>query len=166
MMTEKEALDFLSLHQPLPDEKEKEMEDLIEKFNEVRLYFLEHKNPKCIPLFLNCFGTGGGFGSYHMIIQLLKEYDDTLVIDELAKSLFSPYVGVRFWSAEVAQRYHDDKLIDGLLNVFKLGDTDAKCSALTALLSHENIVKPLAHSVLNTETDATLREIAEDIIQS
>lgn len=54
-MTKKEALAFLALNQPMPNDYDITQE-LINKYNNVRLYFSANPAEEAIPLFLQSFG--------------------------------------------------------------------------------------------------------------
>ena len=68
MILRDEAIQFLKANQPLPNDDKLEKD--IEKFSEVKQFFVDNPDPECIPLFLNCFGDGGGFGLYQTIDDL------------------------------------------------------------------------------------------------
>lgn len=53
-MTKKEALAFLALNQPMPNDYDITQE-LINKYNNVRLYFSANPAEEAIPLFLQSF---------------------------------------------------------------------------------------------------------------
>jgi hypothetical protein len=58
-MTKQQALTFLQQHQPMPGEEEL-TEALIDKYDEVRKFFIKHPAPECIPLFLGSFADDTG----------------------------------------------------------------------------------------------------------
>jgi len=60
------ALAFLERHQPLPPDDQLSA-DLIREYDEVRKFFIEHPDPRCIPLFLNSFGDESCFGVYQLV---------------------------------------------------------------------------------------------------
>ena len=165
MINESDAFDFFRQNKPLPEDST--LESITDKFNEVVKYFLSNPDPSCVPLFINCFGAGSGFGVYHTIEDLICGYDDSLVITHLKKALFSKYDGVRYWCAQIAANYKNDVLIDGLVNVYNKGDIDSKCAALTALSNHDDTrVSKIAKQALKVESDEDLQEIAKDILSS
>ena len=164
MIESSEAFEFLRQHQPLPNDNI--LESVIEKFNEVRKYFLDNPDPGCVPLFLNCFGEGSGFGLYQTIEDLIRGYDDNFVIVHLRNALFSSHVGVRYWCSQIASCYEYDDLIDGLINVYDEGNIDSKCASLTALSNYDDQqrVIEIAKKAINSEKDDDLLEIARDIL--
>ncbi len=165
MMTKKKAFEFLEKNQPFPEDESVEFN--IKKFNEIRIFFIENNDPLCVPLFLNCFGEGSGFGIYQTIEDLVAQYDDELVIMHLNKALFSQYAGVRYWCAQIAQNYKDTSLINGLIYSYKLGGNDSKCASLIALSNYDDLkVIDIANDSLKEEVDdGLLQEIASDILK-
>lgn len=165
-MEKKQAIDFLSQHQPLPDDGEA-LDVLIEEFNEIRKYFMEFPDPSCIPLFLNCFGNGDGYGVYQLIEYLIIKFDDSIVLPHLKRSLYSNFSSVRYWCSQIAANYDSEDLLEGLINVYEKGDDDSKCAALTALseIPHQKTYE-LARKVIDDETDDLLLEIANDIMDN
>ena len=132
-MTKEEALYFLRQHQPMPD-NEDEVLDLIKTFDDVRRYFIKNPDPECIPLFLNAFSNGMGYGVYQITDEAFRDFDASLVISHLKKALRSPYVGVRWWAAHWAVDYPSEELIDPLKELLNEEDVeDAHYHALMAL---------------------------------
>lgn len=88
MITRTEAFSFLKKHQPMPnDDKLKESE--IKRYEEVREYFINNPDEKCIPLFLNSFGGKDGFGVYQMVEDVILMYDSKKVLPHLLKTFYS-----------------------------------------------------------------------------
>lgn len=163
-MDKKDAIAFLKENQPLPDDGEK-LENIISIFDDVRKYFLDNPDSECIPLFLNCFGKGSGYGVYQLIEDVIYKYNESDVVPHLKNALQSKYPSVRYWCAQIAERFESEDLIEGLINVYDKGDIDAKCASLTALSGIENEkVIALAKKTLKDETDEVLCEIAEEIV--
>ena len=65
-MTDNEAIEFLKTVQPLPDDSELS-EELIAQYDEVRKHFIKSPNELAVPLLLNSFGDGDGFGVYQLV---------------------------------------------------------------------------------------------------
>ncbi|MFC1745784.1 HEAT repeat domain-containing protein [Candidatus Riflebacteria bacterium] len=163
-MNKKDAITFLKENQPLPDDGE-ELDAIIEVFGEVQEYFLENPDPECVPLFLNCFGQGNGNGGYQLIEDVMVKHDRDIVIPHLKTALQSESASVRYWCAQIAERYDSEELIDGLFNVYEKGDYDAKCASLTTLtVIKKKKVIDFVKKVIDTEADEDLLEIAEDIV--
>ena len=89
-----------------------------------------------------------------------------MVMTHLKDALFSKFSGVRYWCAQICERYECDELIDGLINVYSKGDIDSKCAALTALSSYDDPrVTAVAKDALRDEKDDDLLEIAGDMLR-
>ncbi len=162
-MNRDHALTFLKQNQPLPEDAE--LAKKIHEFVEVRNYFLANPDPACVPLFLNCFGEGSGYGVYQTIEDVVGKHDGDLVVESLKEALLSIHPSVRYWCAQISDNYGSKDLIDGLINVYNSGNSDAKCVALTALSNYDDSrVIGLARKALKDERDDDLLEIAEDII--
>ena len=163
-MDKKDAIAFLKENQPLPDDGEK-LEAIISIFDDVRKYFFDNPDPECIPLFLNCFGQGSGYGVYQLIEDVLSKYNESDVVPHLKNALQSKHPSVRYWCSQIAEQFESEDLIEELINVYEKGDIDAKCASLTALsgIEDEKVIS-LAKKTLEDETDEVLCEIAEDIV--
>jgi hypothetical protein len=79
-------LDFLRLHQPLPLEAELSAEQ-IDRFEEVRQFFVENHDDRCIPLLINAVNADGGFGVYQMVEDALQNQTRSVVVSELELAL-------------------------------------------------------------------------------
>ncbi len=162
-MNRDHALAFLQQNQPLPEDAE--LAKKIQEFVEVRDYFLANPDPACVPLFLNCFGEGSGCGVYQTVEDVVGKHDGDLVVESLKEALLSIHPSVRYWCAQISENYTSTDLVDGLINVYNSGNSDAKCAALTALSNYDDSrVIGLARKALKDERDDDLLEIAEDII--
>ncbi|WP_253947920.1 hypothetical protein [Paenibacillus ehimensis] len=75
---------------PLPKDSEERF-DIIKKYDEVRIHFLNNPDPKCIPLFLNSFGEGSGIGVYQHIEDVLLKYSTEEVLPYLISALKSEH---------------------------------------------------------------------------
>lgn len=65
-MTKDEALQFLLEHQPMPSEQLLTQE-LINKYDDVRKYFIENPAKEAIPLFMQSYGDGDARGVYQLV---------------------------------------------------------------------------------------------------
>ncbi|WP_321414144.1 hypothetical protein [uncultured Desulfobacter sp.] len=115
-MNKEDAIVFFLKYQPLPNDGE-ELEAIISVFDDVLKYFLDNPDPECIPLFLNCFGQGSGYGVYQLIEDVISKHNESDVIPHLKNALQSKYSSVRYWCAQIAERFESEDLIDGLINV-------------------------------------------------
>ncbi len=109
-----ESLKFLSDLQPLADDSELDQK-VIEKYDDVRRFFLQNPDPRCIPLFLNSFGKGDGLGVYQLIEDVLLKYSSIQVIPHLQKSLQHPLPNMRYWSVQIAASFISERLLEELI---------------------------------------------------
>lgn len=116
MITRIEAIYFLKKHQPMPKDDELKEEE-IQKYEEVRKFFIDNPDECCIPLFLNSFGGKDGLGLYQMIEDVILMYDVEKVLPYVIQSLDSPYDGVKYWVSQIASNFPDDSLFDPLSNL-------------------------------------------------
>lgn len=114
-MNRNEALSFLRDHQPMPDDDDLTQE-LIDKYDEVRNFFIATPDKETISLFLNSYGNGDGWGVYQLVEDVFYKchFDD--VVLEIKKILENPSVAdsVRYWVTQVSAAFSDAKLRKGL----------------------------------------------------
>ena len=114
-MNRNEALSFLRDHQPMPDDDDLTQE-LIDKYDEVRNFFIATPDKEAISLFLNSYGNGDGWGVYQLVEDVFYKchFDD--VVLEIKKILENPSVAdsVRYWVTQVSAAFSDAKLRKGL----------------------------------------------------
>lgn len=162
-MTREEALGFLRRHQPMPDD-EALSEELVARYDRIREYFIANPDPEAVPLFLNSFGRGDGFGVYQLVEDVLAVHDPDVVITALNSALNSGRTSVSYWSAQIAANYPDASLIQPLGHLLEKGDFDTKYAAITAL---EQIGGPavllLLRNALEREPDDELRDLLEEV---
>lgn len=159
-MTTDEALDFLARHQPMPDDKSL-TQDLIDRYDEVRRHFLAHDDVRSVPLFLNSFGEGTGWGVYQLVEDVLRRYPREAVVRSLADSLASPHAGVRGWSLQIAMEYPDRSLAP---HFKRLLSSDRPDERLWAAYNLEGVYSPKEDAELlmeasGSETDPEVIEI-------
>ena len=150
-MNREETIMFLKKYQPLPADNQIP-KAVIEKYNDVRIYFLKNPDRECIPLFLNSFGEGDGYGIYQLVEDILRNFHPEEVIPHLKEGLSSPYPSVRYWCAQIAASFPSSDLIKPLAKVLSEGDFDMKYAVITAL---EQIT---GDSVTNVLKEAYKRE--------
>jgi hypothetical protein len=142
-------------------------EETLEEYNEVREFFMANPDPVCIPLFLNSFGHGDGYGVYQMVSSVLESYDQSQVVPHLVKSIQSQYQSVRVWSAEIAALFPSPKLVDPLSLLLGEQDYDARCAAIVAL---EQIDDPRVTAILALhkaeEKDPEILDLIDDVLRS
>ena len=170
MITKTEAISFLQEHQPMP--KDNELSDeIINKYDEVRDYFINNPDNQCVPLFLNSFGGKDGLGVYQMVEFVITMYDKKEVLPHVLNALHSPYDGVRYWATQIASNYPDETLFELLCNLLSEADDDIKSATITALaqLALNNIRTNDVIDVLKNEieriSDEEAKEFAEEVLE-
>lgn len=114
-MDKVQAFQFLRLHQPMPADYDITQE-LIDKYDEVRRFFLAHPDKNAIPLLLQSFGDGDGLGVYQLIEDCFYQYDANDVISCIAAILENPHTieSVRYWCTLLTMSFPDRRLLVGL----------------------------------------------------
>ncbi|MCZ9149162.1 hypothetical protein OM219_13490 [Escherichia albertii] len=133
-MTKKEALAFLALHQPMPNDYDITQE-LIDKYDDIRLYFCANPTEEAIPLFLQSFGEGNGLGVYQLVEDFLFNCDKNIVVSNIASILENPLTmeSVRYWCTLLAMVFADNTLIKGLNISLQSDDEDTRDMAMLSL---------------------------------
>lgn len=163
-MNSAQAIMFLQNNQPFSKDSEEKFE-VIQKYNEVRLYFLNHPDPRCIPLFLNSFGEGSGFGVYQLIEDVLMKYSAEQVVPHLISALHSKHIGVRYWCAHIAASFPTPSLIPPLSNLLGDPDPDIRRAAITALSQIEDDrIIGIIEGVLEKEEDPDVLDLIQEAL--
>ncbi|WP_159990765.1 hypothetical protein [Pelistega ratti] len=114
-MNKQDAITFLKNHQPLPDD-EKLTEEIINKYDEIRKFFIDNPDDDVIGLFLNSYGNGDGLGVYPLVEDVLLNCSKEkviLLIKEVLEDINTPN-NVRYWVTQNAELFFDDRLRKGL----------------------------------------------------
>lgn len=163
-MTKDEALSFLRQHQPMPSD-EYLTRELIGKYDEVRKYFLQSPDKECIPLFLNSFGNGSGFGVYQVVEDVMWKFQKEDVIPHLIKGLSSEHRGVRSWNAEIAANFPDPQLIPWLHKILLEDDIDIRYASIIALGQiDDKRVYAILKEALGREKEEDLKRLLRDVL--
>ncbi|UQA57038.1 HEAT repeat domain-containing protein [Polyangium aurulentum] len=158
------ALDFLAKHQPMPPDRELSEEQIV-TYDEIRKYFIANPAIECIPLLLNSFGDGGGFGVYQLVEDVFIGFSPEDVVPHLAVALRSPHAGVRFWSSQIAQSFPDPRLTDALVAL--LADEHCVPFAVTALeMIGDPSTIPALEATLQRTSDAYDRGVITQAIDA
>lgn len=165
-MTRDEAIAFLQAHQPLPSDRDLP-NDLIVTYDEIRKLFLDKKDPVCIPLFLGSFGEGSGFGVYQLVEDVLLRFSPQEVVPHLVSALNSRHPGVRYWSAQIAASFPDERLVPALFALLTDVSADTRIVAVIALgrLGGAPIRARLIQ-LLAIETDEDVMEAVREELQA
>lgn len=163
-MTRDEALSFLKRHQPLPDVSFDET--LHAELREAWTFFKASPDREALPLLLNVFGDGDAGGIYQRFDDLLVGCEKEDVVRELRAALSSPHRSVRYWNAQLAAGFPDERLTAPLAALLAEDDLDLRYAAITAL---EQIASPAAiirlKEALLAETDEELRALLRDVLK-
>jgi hypothetical protein len=149
-MNEKDAIDFLLTVQPMPND-DILTEDLINEYDKVRLYLAAHPTEAALPLLLNSFGNGFGFGVYQLVEDTIAAFPTNLVVENLAFALQSPNEGVRFWASQISERYFDPSLLTPLQSLIHDESPSIRAAAITSLERYLDL-------------DEALRKELEDLV--
>ncbi|BDI33598.1 hypothetical protein CCAX7_56490 [Capsulimonas corticalis] len=165
-MNHEEAIDFLRRHQPMPCDEELTRE-LIDTYEEVRLFFMENLDPRCVPLFLNSFGEGDGLGVYQLVDFVIAQYPDDIVIPDLVRALQSPHKGVAYWSAQIAACFPSEASLPALTRLIQSDDPDLRGAAITAVdLTPSASRSKILFDALENERDPTLIRLIKSAIEA
>lgn len=137
----------------------------IDMYEQVRQFFVANPNPESVPLFLNSFGDGSGFGVYQRVGAVLRTHQPGVVVPHLALSLRSFSPSVRSWSAEIAAEFPHQDLVEPLAALL-IADPDdgTRYFAASALAFIEGgAARAALQRAATTETDA---EVAEHISEA
>lgn len=138
----------------------------MDRYDEVRRFFLSQPDVGCIRPFLGSFGEGDGLGVYQLVADVFRKLPADAVIRALSESLASSHRSVRYWSAQVAAEFPSSQLVQPLLALLKANDHDLKYAALTALEQSADVsVIPELERFSREESDEELRELAEEVAE-
>lgn len=170
MITKLEAFSFLKEHQPMPSDDELTKQE-IEKYEEVRRFFLDNVDEQCIPLFLNSFGGKDGYGTYQMVEDIILMYDKEVVLPYVLNAFNSSCEYVIYWSIQIASNFPDVDLFIPLVNFFKYEDEDIKLATITALaqlalndIKTNDVIDALKNEI-ETTSDDEVKEFAEEVLE-
>lgn len=171
MITKLEAFSFLKEHQPMPNDDELTKQE-IEKYEEVRRFFLDNVDEQCIPLFLNSFGGKDGFGVYQMVEEVILMYDKKVVLPYILNAFDSPCEYVIYGCVQIASNFPDVDLFIPLVEILKkYEDEDIKAATITALAQlalndiRTNDVIDVLINEIETISDDEVKEFAEEVLE-
>lgn len=170
MITKLEAFSFLKEHQPMPSDDELTKQE-IEKYEEVRRFFLDNVDEQCIPLFLNSFGGKDGYGIYQMVEDVILMYDKEVVLPYVLNAFNSSCEYVIYWCVQIASNFPDVDLFIPLVKFLKYEDEDIKLATITALaqlalndISTNDVIDVLKNEI-ETTSDDEVKEFAEEVLE-
>lgn len=168
MITKSEAFSFLKEHQPMPRDDELTKQE-IEKYEEVRKFFLDNVDVQCIPLLLNSFGGKDGFGVYQMVEDVILMYGKEEVLPHILNAFNNSCEYVIYWCVQIASNFPDADLFMPLIGFLKYGD-DIKLAAITALAQlalndiRTNDVIDVLKNEIERISDEEVKEFAEEVL--
>ncbi len=101
-------------------------EELAERYDAIRQYFINNPDPACIPLFLHSYGERGGLGVYQMVADVFEQYSPEEVIPHLTVALSSEHRSVRYWTAQICMHFADERLIEPVLKALQDSDEETR----------------------------------------
>lgn len=110
IMTREEAILFLKNNQPLPSD-DKLSQEQIDIFDNIRKYLSLNPDPIFIPLVLNAFGNGSGFGVYQLYDNFFRNFEHSKLVSHLIEAFKNENWGVRYWATQWAMECPDIELI-------------------------------------------------------
>jgi hypothetical protein len=167
-MTKDEAIKFLEKNQPLPSDDELSQEQ-INTFDNIRKYLIEEPDPIFIPLMLNAFGDGSGFGVYQVCDDVFRKFSKEQIISHLSLALQSPHWGVRYWASQWAMDFPEESLIPILAKLANDEHQDCHYFAISSLESiwsdtgNKDALKIISDQ-RNNYTDPELIELIDEIL--
>lgn len=169
MITKTEALSFLKEHQPMPKDNLLTKE-VIEKYEEVRVFFLNNPAEECIPLFLNSFGGKDGLGVYQMVEDVIMMYDKEVVLQYILNTFDSLYVSVKYWCVQISSGFPDASLFCPLVKLLQSEDVDIKTATVTVLAQlalndiYTNDVIKVLEDEVKTIYDEEIKAFVKDVL--
>jgi len=163
-VTREEALEFLRRHQPLPPDGELS-EETITAYDAARRYFLANPDNESIALFLYSFGDGSGFGVYQLVEDVIAKHHPNDVVPILSLALQTGGKGVKYWGAQIAERFPDSRLLGPLAVTLSDPDSDIRsASALAIACIGGRDARALLGSRLEIEDDSEVRESIAELL--
>lgn len=163
--SKEDALQFLALNQPLPPTLEMS-EDIAEKYDCARKFFLENPDSRCVEYFLNSFGEGDGHGIYQLVGDVLTKYDKSFVLPLLERALSGGVSSVKYWCAQIAEQYPCPQIAPALISLLSNSDSDIRTASVISLSDIEGeFVTEALNDALSRERDSDLIEILRDVLE-
>jgi hypothetical protein len=132
MLTVDQALQFLRDHQPMPPDGDGP-DELFARYSEVRVFFRDNPDARCLPLFLTSFGEGNGRGNYQLVEDVFRQFPDEQVLPCLSRALATGNSASRYWVAQIASIFPSDDLVDSLVECLRDEDAAVRHMAVVCL---------------------------------
>jgi hypothetical protein len=165
-MTTEEALSFLEAHQPMPADAML-TDELIDKYDGVVQYFLEHPDARCLQPLLNSFGDGSGYGVYQLVESVVLQFPADVVEPVLAQALRSSHRGVKYWCLQLVPEFRSERLFAATIRCLENPDGDVRIMAATSLSFFKGYAGVLERlrEALGKESEAKVRAAIEEAIE-
>ncbi len=133
-MDTEEALDFLSQNQPMPSDAILSQSE-IDRYDEIRRYFIKNPDVRAISLFLRSYGDGDGWGVYQLVEDFFYQCNSDDVKKEIKNVLEDESIpdSVRYWVTQVSAAFSDEMLRTGLEISLESENPDIKEAAEIAI---------------------------------
>lgn len=165
-MTLSHALEFLGSHQPLPSDAQLSRTELDELESVVR-FLARHPDKVALDLLLGIFGDGSGFGVYQLVEDAVAAHEPNLVAEVLESKLASGPRSVRYWCAQIAAGYRDERLVAPLASNLIASDYDLRYAVVTALEAiGGNAARAALQGWLPHETENELADVIREVLGS
>lgn len=136
--------------------------ELVQRFDEVRKFFIANPDERCVSLLLNSFGEGDAHGVYQLVEDTILAFPDEVVVPALADSLRNLSGSVRYWSAQIAANYPNQELAEPLIELLNRGNLDEQVAAVTAL---EVLGTPQARGVMEKALSSDIEDEVKTMIR-
>ncbi|MBU6954447.1 hypothetical protein [Hahella sp. HN01] len=128
------SLEFLRKNQPLPADEDVSEAD-IDMFNQVRTFLISNPDERAIPLVLNAFGDGSGFGVYQVCDDIFRPFKSEVVLPHLKNALASKHYGMRYWASQWAMEINSIDIVPEINSMLKNPeDTEAHYYCVATLI--------------------------------
>jgi len=165
-MNDHDCIEFLNRHQPMPADMDWDEE--CRKLDAVRRHLMDNPSIESLPLILNVFGDGSGYGVYQQIELVVMKFPSSVVVPHLLTALNSGTRSIKYWNAQISANFPSEDLIKPLANLCSSGDHDLCAAAITALGQIESPeVKTYLELLLTSDDlDDDLRELVIDGLEN
>lgn len=164
-MSIEEVLSFLRKHQPMPDDGAI-TNALIRKYDEIRVFLLDHYDERVVPLLLGSFGSGMGFGIYQLMDEVVRKYPADIVIPALDKELGKDSPGC-WWCLQMALDFSDRSLAHHFKRLLFSQSRDERFFAAANLEQiYGSDDRDVVEKAFMAESDAEVKEILYRLLSS
>lgn len=156
-------MNFLRDNQPMPSD-EKLSEEELKIYDDARKFFKQYPNKLCIPLFLNSFGDGDGFGIYQLVESVILKFSLEDVLEHLVQALSNKRGSVQYWCAQIAGNFPNEELLPYMEKLLYEGDFDIKCATLNSLYFFKFAsTKDIVARYVEKETDVEIINLSKEL---